>query len=125
MVGIVTGPILYIIWKRMYGGLAKKDAKRFPVNPKTGLAVGDTKKISSIFIGLAVVGGLALLWLPWFEGDWGPDYYAETYTEGAAAVLFGNFDAMINAIQTASVVFLIVGVICALIAAKVEPKKQR
>jgi amino acid transporter len=125
MVGIVTGPILYIIWKRMYGGLAKKDPVRFPVNPKTGLAVGDTKRIASIFIGLAVVGGLALLWLPWFEGDWGPEYYAETYPEGAAAVLFGNFEGMINAIQTATVVFLIVGVVCALVASKVEPKKQR
>ena len=25
MLGIVSGPILYYIWKRMYGGLAKKD----------------------------------------------------------------------------------------------------
>jgi len=125
MVGIVTGPILYVIWKRMYGGLAKKDPERFPVNPKTGLAVGDMKRIASIFIGLAVVGGLAMLWLPWFEGDWGPEYYAETYSEGFSAVLFGDFYAMLNAIQTAAIVFLIVGVVCALIAAKVEPKKQK
>ncbi|HWQ80150.1 MAG TPA: APC family permease, partial [Anaerovoracaceae bacterium] len=124
MVGIVTGPILYVIWKRMYGGLAKKSAAKFPVNPKTGLAIGDTKRIASIFIGLAAFGGLALLWLPWFEGDWGPDYYAETYTEGFASVIFSNFDTMINAIQTAAVLFVIVGVICALIAAKVEPKKK-
>jgi amino acid transporter len=120
MLGIVSGPILYIIWKKMYGGLAKKDAAKFPVNPKTGLAVGDTKKIAAIFIGLAAMGGLALLWLPWFEGDWGPDYYIENYGSG----FFSNFEGMLGAIQTAAVVFVIVGVICALVAAKVEPKKR-
>lgn len=120
MLGIVSGPILYVIWKKMYGGLAKKDPVKYPVNAKTGLAVGDTKKIASIFFGLAVVGGLALLWLPWFEGDWGPDYYLEEYETG----FFSSFDGMINAIQTSSIVFLAVGVICAIIAAKVEPKKN-
>jgi amino acid transporter len=122
MVGIVTGPILYVLWKRMYGGLAKKDPVRFPLNSRTGLAVGDTKKIASVFIGLAAVGALALLWLPWFED---PEYYAEEYTEGVTAVLFGNFDAMITAIQIASVLFVVVGIVCALIAAKTEPKKAR
>lgn len=121
MLGIITGPILYIIWKRMYGGLAKKDPIKYPVNPKTGLAVGDLKRISSIFFGLAVVGGLALAWLPWFEGDWGPEYYLEEYETG----LFSNFEAMINVIQTASIVFVIIGVVCALVAIKVEPKKNR
>ncbi len=120
MFGIITGPILYIIWKRMYGGLAKKDPVKFPVNPKTGLAVGDTKRISSIFFGLAVMGGLALVWLPWFEGDWGPDYYLEEYGTG----LFSSFEGMLNVIQTASIIFVVIGVISALIAAKVEPKKN-
>jgi amino acid transporter len=119
MLGIVSGPILYIIWKRMYGGLAKKNAVRYPVNPKTGLAIGDTKRIASIFLGLAVVGGLALLWLPWFEGDWGPDYYLETYETG----FFSSFDGMLGAIQTSSIIFVIIGIVCAIIAAKVEPKK--
>lgn len=120
MFGIITGPILYVIWKKMYGGLAKKDPVKYPVNQKTGLAVGDTKRISSIFFGLAAVGGLALLWLPWFEGDWGPEYYLEEYETG----LFSSFEGMLNVIQTAAVAFLIVGVICAIIAAKVEPKKN-
>ena len=124
MMGIVSGPILYIIWKRMYGGLAKKDPVKYPVNPKTGLAIGDTKKISYIFFGLAAMGGLALLWLPWFEGDWGADYYAETYPSGIPSILFGNFEGMLNAIQTASIVFVIIGVICAFIGMKVEPKKN-
>ncbi len=119
MLGIVSGPVLYVIWKKMYGGLAKKDAVRYPVNPKTGLAIGDTKRIGSIFLGLAVVGGLALAWLPWFEGDWGPEYYAEEYETG----FFSSFDGMLQAIQTSTIVFLVVAVVCFVIAAMVEPKK--
>ena len=66
MMGIVSGPVLYILWKKMYGGLAKKDPVKYPVNPKTGLAMGDLKRISYIFFGLAAMGGLATAWLPWF-----------------------------------------------------------
>jgi len=120
MLGIVSGPILYIIWKRMYGGLAKKDPVKYPVNPKTGLANGDLKRISYIFIGLAAMGGLALAWLPWFEGDWGPDYYLEEYGSG----FFSSFEGMLSTIQTSSIIFLVVGVVCTLVAMKVEPKKN-
>lgn len=120
MLGIVSGPILYIVWKKMYGGLAKKDPLKYPVNPKTGLAIGDTKRIASIFLGLAAIGGLALAWLPWFEGEWGPDYYLEEYGSG----FFSSFEGMLNAIQIAAIIFVAVGIVCALIAVKVEPKKK-
>lgn len=120
MLGIVSGPVLYVIWKKMYGGLAKKDPVKYPVNPKTGLAVGDTRKISSIFFGLAVMGGLALLWLPWFEGEWGPDYYLEEYGSG----FFSSFEGMLHAIQTSSIIFVVIGVLCAILSMMVEPKKQ-
>ncbi len=120
MLGIVSGPILYIIWKKMYGGLAKKDPVKYPVNPKTGLANGDLKRISYIFFGLAAMGGLALAWLPWFEGDWGPDYYLEEYGSG----FFSSFEGMLSTIQTSSVLFLAVGVVCTILAMKVEPKKN-
>ncbi len=120
MIGIISGPVFYIIWKKMYGGLAKKDPVKYPVNQRTGLASGDIKRISSIFFGLSAMGGLALLWLPWFEGDWGPDYYLETYETG----FFSNFDAMINAIQICSVLFVIIGVVCSITAMKVEPKNK-
>lgn len=120
MLGIVSGPVLYIIWKRMYGGLAKKDPVKYPANPKTGLANGDMKRISYIFFGLAAMGGLALAWLPWFEGDWGPDYYLEEYGSG----FFSSFEGMLSTIKTAAIVFIILGIVCAFIAMKVEPKKS-
>ncbi|MEG2199356.1 MAG: hypothetical protein RRY25_03615, partial [Anaerovorax sp.] len=56
MLGILTGPILYIIWKKRYGGLAKKDALEYPINAKTGLAVGDLKRMSLMFSILAIMG---------------------------------------------------------------------
>ena len=75
MIGIISGPILYFIWKKMYGGLAKKNATLYPANPKTGLALGDTKRLAGVFVGFAILGFIALPWLNWFEGDWGPGYW--------------------------------------------------
>ena len=75
MIGVVSGPVLYVIWKKMYGGLAKKDAERFPINPKTGLGIGDMKRIAGVFLIFTIIGAIALPWVNWFEGDWGPNYY--------------------------------------------------
>ena len=119
MLGIISGPVMYIIWKKMYGGLAKKDPVRFPVNPKTGLAIGDMKKMAATFLGLGAIGFLGYVWLPWYEGDWGPEYYMEEYGSG----LFSNFEGMISAILYAAIFSVAVGLICAVVAAKVEPKK--
>ncbi|MCL1809163.1 MAG: APC family permease [Clostridiales bacterium] len=77
MIGIVSGPVLYFVWKKMYGGLAKKNHKTYPVNKKTGLAVGDTRKIAGMFIGFALIGFIAIPWLNYFEGEEEPGYYAD------------------------------------------------
>lgn len=121
MIGILSGPVLYVIWKWMYGGLAKKDAERFPLNPKTKLAVGDLRKMCGMFIGFAIVGFLAVPWLRWYEGEWGPEYYADTYGNG----FLGNFDAMLFAIKIAAIVFAVIGIILAILSVKLEPKKNK
>lgn len=120
MLGIVSGPILYYIWKRMYGGLAKKDPVGHPLNPKTGLAVGDTRRISFNFIILAVFGFLGYPWLGWFEGDWGPEYYAE---ESGNPGFLADFDLMLDIILYGSVIFAVIGIVFYLISVKVEPKR--
>jgi len=79
MVGIVSGPLLYIFWRKRYGGLSKKDPVLFPSNPKTGLAVGDLKRMAFIFLFLGVMGAAGAMFLPWYEGDWAYDYYLEEY----------------------------------------------
>ena len=122
MLGIISGPILYYIWKRMYGGLAKVDPVKYPLNPKTKLAVGDMKRIAFTFGLLSVMGFIGYPWLIWFESDWGPDYYAEA-NEGVG--FLANFDMMLNIILYGAIVLAVVAVICGIIAAKVEPKKVK
>ena len=93
MIGIVSGPILYFIWKKMYGGLAKKDPKAYPVNKKTGLAVGDTRKIAGMFIGFALIGFIAIPWLNYFEGEDEPGYYADPSDVLAAGQTIDEYKA--------------------------------
>lgn len=117
MVGIVSGPVLYVIWRRRYGGLTKKNPVLFPANPKTGLAVGDLRRMGTMFLILAVMGGIGTQFLPWFEGDWGNDWYLEYYG------IEGFFDTMLSWIQIATVAAAVICVILFIAARKVEPKK--
>ena len=116
--GIVSGPILYFIWKRMYGGLAKKDPEAFPLNPKTKLAVGDLRRMAFNFIILAAMCLIAKPWLNWFEGDWGAEYYAEA-NEGVG--FLADFDLMLKIILISGVVFLIISIVLYLMSKKLEP----
>ena len=116
MLGLVSGPILYVIWKKRYGGLAKKGR---PANPRTGLANGDLKRIAAIFFGLAVVGFISIPWLRWFEGSWADEYYLETYGSG----FLSNFGSMLTGILVASAVSLAIAIGAAIAAWKLEPKK--
>lgn len=75
MIGILSGSVLYIIWKRTYGGLARKDAETFPINEKTGLAVGDMKRMAFLLAIMSVLNIIACLFLPWYEKDYGSDDY--------------------------------------------------
>ena len=124
MIGIISGPILYYIWKRMYGGLAKNDPVKYPLNPKTKLAVGDTKRMSFTFALLSLMGFIGYPFLRWFEGDWygewGPEYYAEA---NAGIPLLSNFDMMLNVILGGAIVLAVVAIIFGIVASKVEPKK--
>ncbi len=123
MLGITSGPILYYIWKRMYGGLAKKDPVRYPINPKTKLAVGDTKRMALNFGILSIMGFIAYPWLMWFEGDWwgewGPDWYLEYYGSG----FLSDFYGMMNAIIITAGIFAGVAILLFVISSKVEPRK--
>ena len=81
MVGLLTGPLLYIIWRRRYGGLSKKAPDLFPVNPRTGLQYGDTKRITFLLLLMTIMCVAMRLFAPWYEGwfgganEWDPDDY--------------------------------------------------
>ena len=117
MVGIVSGPVLYYIWRRMYGGLTKKDPVKYPGNPKTGLAVGDTKRMSVMFGILTVMGVIGSIFLPWFEGEWGDEWYLEVYG------FDGFLGTMLLWIRIATGAAAVITVVLAVVASKVEPKK--
>jgi len=119
MVGIISGPVIYFFWKRKYGGLAMKDETEFPVNKRTGLAIGDLYRMAVIFIWLGVMGTIASFFLPWFEGSWGNDYYFETYG------VEGLLDTFLFWIRIGSVIAFVVGAVLFLTAKKLEPKKER
>jgi len=91
MIGIITGPIVYLILKRAKGGLAKKDPEAFPINPKTKLAIGDTKRVAALFGILFVVGFAGSFFLPEYEGDWGP---SEDFSSEAAMLDWGEYDSV-------------------------------
>jgi amino acid transporter len=116
MLGIISGPILYFIWRKMYGGLSKKDPVTYPSNPRTGLAKNDMTRMSVMFLILGVIGIVGRRFLPWYEGDWAHEYYLEEYGSG----LFANWDMMLAVITAATLVCLVIAVVFAFAARKIE-----
>jgi amino acid transporter len=114
MTALVSGPIMYFIFKRKYGGLTHIDPVNYPVNTRTGLGVGDTRRMAWMFAAMTLVGAIAAFFLPWYDD---PAYYTETYgIEG----LFAFLITCIRWITVASGVFTAILVI---IAGRVEPKR--
>ena len=79
MIALISSPIMYIIWKRMYGGLYANDPEKYPINPRTKLAVGDMHRIPIMFGIIAVIGLIgSLWWFDWYEVGW-ESYYEDCY----------------------------------------------
>lgn len=129
MIGIISGPILYFIWKRMYGGLNKKDSNVYSINKKTKLAPKDTYRLSIMFILLSIIGFIGSAWLPFFEG--GKDFlgikgsgmgedFAWVFPDDYDMTLFGSQESMWFSIIIASFIALAIGIIFFIIAKSVE-----
>ena len=128
MIGLITGPILYFFWRRRYGGLTKKDPQRFPVNEKTGLAVGDTRRLAFLFLLMAIMNGLACVFMPWYEG-WGTedmwesgDYFDGMFEGMDVMSILGTIKAILYILTALTVVLTIVFYF---VSKKVEPEKQK
>ena len=128
MVGIITGPILYFIWRRRYGGLSKKDPDMYPLNKKTGLGIGDTRKISFLLLIMSVMNIIALVFEPWYEG-WGTEDAWESgdYFDGIVESV--NVDTIVG---TINIVLVVLTIVCAIgciafyaVSKKCEPKKEK
>ena len=126
MTAMASGPVLYFIWKRMYGGLAKKDPVAFPVNEKTGMAKGDTKRIALLFFIMTVMNVIMLLFTPWYEG-WGTadSWESGDYFDGIIENV--NVDSIVSFIGTYMDIFTVacalICVVMFIISKKVEKSK--
>jgi amino acid transporter len=113
MAALVTGPVMYFVFKRKYGGLTRIDPVNYPMNPKTRLGVGDTKRMAWIFAAMTLVGFVASFFLPWYDD---PAYLTEEYG------IEGLFEFLISCIRWITAGSAVLTVILATLASKVEPK---
>lgn len=78
LIAISTGPVAYVIFKRLYGGMAKSDPIAHPLNKKTKLAFGDTIRIGLFLTTAGALAFFGQFWLRWYEidfGEWEPKDY--------------------------------------------------
>lgn len=119
MIGILSGSVLYFVWRRAYGGLTKKDPTAFPNNKKTGLAVGDTRRIAFLLLIMSILNVIACAFLPWYEKDYGSDDYFDGVipnvpVESIHNVLYPGLYGFTVICAVAAIVFYVV-------SKKVEP----
>ena len=119
LIAISTGPIAYIIFKRLYGGMAKNDPERYPVNKKTKLAMGDTIRIGVYLIIAGAFAFLGQFWLHWYEitwGEWEPSDYD----------MFSNsIPQVLEALKWGGLIAIVIGIVLALAGRKLERKENR
>ncbi|MDR3225658.1 MAG: APC family permease [Clostridiales Family XIII bacterium] len=86
IIGVLSGPIAYVIFKLAYKGLHKKDPAHHPINKKTRLGIHDLKQISNMLFIIAAVAAIGAIFLPWYEdtfGQWANGYMATDPSEWA------------------------------------------
>lgn len=116
ILALLSGPVAYFIFKRKYGGLTKVDPVRYPVNPITRLAVGDTKRMAWMFGGLTAMGIIAVFFLPWYDD---PQSYTDDYG------IEGLFNILMNCIRWMTAAFGVLTVVLLIIAKRVEPDESK
>ncbi|MBR5258865.1 MAG: APC family permease [Eggerthellaceae bacterium] len=114
MVAALSGPVVYVIMKVLYGGMSAKNPERYPLNPRTKLTQGDVTRIGMIMI---IFGGflfIAQVWLGWYEvdfGGWGPADYDS----------FGTAIPFIHSLmQWGGIALLAVGILVSVIGSKYD-----
>ena len=112
LLALVSGPVAYFIFRRKYGGLSKKDPARYPINSRTRLAVGDTRRMAWMFATLTTFGMVAIFFLPWYDD---PFFYTEVYG------VEGFFEILMSGVRWATLAFGLITVVLLLVARRVEP----
>ncbi len=120
LLGIASGPVAYLFFKWIYGGLSKTEPEKYPLNPKTKLAMGDVLRFAYYCLLSAIVGFFGKFFLTWFEGEWGEEYYLEVNETG----FFSNFEGMLDALQTGSIIAAVLGLVLLVIGLKMDRIKE-
>ncbi|MBW2495333.1 MAG: APC family permease, partial [Deltaproteobacteria bacterium] len=110
---LMSGPLVYVLFKRRYGGLTVNDAEKHPSNPETGLAIGDLKRIASFFAGVALIGLIANFFLPWYDD---PPSYDTTYG------VVGLFDILMACVRWITLGSGALAAILWIASRRIEPK---
>jgi amino acid transporter len=131
MIGIITGPIMYFVWKLMYKGLHAVDPEKNPLNKKTRLAPRDLYRMACMFLILGVIGIIGRIWLPFYEGGQNllgipglgaPDMAWDP--ENDYDWLIGSQEAMWNGILIAAIVCFVIAVALYFVGKKTEEPKK-
>lgn len=118
-VSIGSAVVAYIIFKWIYGGLAKIDAEKYPLNPKTRLAKGDIQRIGAFILAFGLYALIGSFFLAWYEGSWGPEYYLDMYGSG----LQSDFWLMIDVARIGGAIGTVIGALMLFIGKKKDPVK--
>lgn len=114
---ILFALLMYIICKKVYGGLSVENPTLNPVNPKTGLAQGDLIRFGRFFLIFGVLAFGGSFFLRWYEAGWGPDYYLDLYGSG----LISNWSLMITLLTWIGAIMLVLSAVLHIVGKKVDP----
>lgn len=118
-VSIGSAVVAYIIFKWIYGGMARIDAEKYPLNPKTRLAKGDIQRIGAFILAFGLYALVGSIFLAWYEGSWGPEYYLDMYGSG----LQSDFWLMIEVARIGGAIGTVIGALMLFIGKKKDPVK--
>lgn len=113
---ILGGVVLYVICKIAFGGASVENPDKWPRNPKTRLAYGDTFRIAIMLEIMAAVCISGRFFLGMIEGSWGPEYYLEEYGTG----LLSDFYGMLNVLLVMGIILAVIGLVLYLVGKKVD-----
>lgn len=108
-------PILYMIFKRAFGGATKDDPVNFPVNPATGFGFGDLKKIGGSFLFVGAFSFVGRVFVYFYEREWADEYYLDEYGL--------HFDTILWGIVIVGAVAVVAGAICLGLSTSLDKKK--
>lgn len=116
-ISIASGLVAYVAFKLIYGGMAKSDPLRYPLNEKTRLAKGDISRAGVFLLVFGAYLFFGSLFITWYEGDWGEAYYLDMYGTG----LMSDFWLMINISKFGGMILAAVGAVLLATGIKKDP----